>query len=636
MSRAVAAVNACLLALLAAAVPPRAASAKPVELADLTLEQLSELVVTSVSRRDEPLAGVAAAVFVISADDIRRSGATTLPEALRLAPILDVAQADASRYAISGRGFNNVLANKMLVMIDGRTVYTPLFSGVFWEVQDVLLEDVERIEVVTGPSTALWGTNAVNGLIHVITKPAGDTQGSGALAHAGTTERGGAARHGGRLGADGRYRIYLKGYARSHTEEADGDDVRDGAEGLQAGFRADWASGTDSVMLHGDLYRVSMQQEPRERELDGANLLGRWRRQIDAGSYALVQAYVDRTKRDQPTLFLGGEGRFKETLDTVDVVAQYGMNLGGRHELLVGAGYRHSRDEIDNPQNFAFLPPDRSLQWSRLFAQNQLSLSPRLQLTLAASAERNPYTGTEFLPSLRVGWTVAPGSLWWGSLSRAVRAPSRIDREFHAPAEPPHVFAGGAGFESELSDVLEIGYRGQPREGLTYSLTAFHHEHRRLRSLEPTPDGLVLENDIEGSTSGMQGWVRWQVLPQWRVLGGGVVQDQRLHVREGEVDQGGRRALGNDPSHWWSLRSSLDVMPALAWDVSLRHVGSRPDPRVPAYTAVDTRLAWRARPGLELSLVVRNLLDPGHAEWGDADDRTEFGRAASLQLRWQL
>lgn len=623
-----------LLAAAAAAALP--AQARAIDLADLSLEQLREVVVTSVSRREETLTQVAAAVYVISADDIRRSGATTLPEALRLAPTLNVARADANQYAISARGFNNVLANKMLVLIDGRVVYTPLFSGVFWEAQDVALEDVERIEVVTGPSTALWGSNAVNGLVHVITRQAKDTQGAAATVHAGSDGQGATVRYGGVLGDTGYYRLYVKGYDRRHTERADGSDVRDAARGVQTGFRADWALAADRYTLQGDVYRASIDQQPGEREIAGANLLGRWRRTLQGGGHLLVQFYADRTQREQPISFMGGADDFEETLETIDLVAQYGLRAGRNHELVFGAGYRHARDDLENPRALAFLPADRHLHWSRVFVQDQITLSPHWQLTLSASAERNPYTGTEMLPSLRIARSGDADDVWWASLSRAVRAPSRIDREFHAPAEPPYVYAGGPDFRSEVSDVVEIGHRAQLRPGLSVSLTAFHHEHRRLRSVTPTAGGAVLENHIDGSTSGLQGWFNWRVLPHWRLQGGGVVLDHRLKVRPGAVDFGGLQALGNDPDHWWSLRSALDVSPRLAWGLAVRHTGTLPQPRVPSYTAVDTTLGWRLDADTELSLVVRNVLDGGHAEWGAPGNRAEFGRSASVLLRWRL
>lgn len=620
-----------VLALAAAVAAPPAGGAA---LADLSLEQLSEIVVTSVSLRSEPLLDVAASVYVISAEDIRRSGATTLPEALRLAPALDVARVDSSQYAISARGFNNPLANKMLVMIDGRSIYTPLFAGVFWDAQEVLLGDVERIEVITGPSTAQWGTNAVNGLIHVITRSAAATQGAAVHAHAGNRERGGSVRWGGAFGAatderSGHYRAYAKAFDRSNSENADGSPVKDQADGQQAGFRADWSRGEDALTLQGDLYRNLIDATVNPTKVEGANVLGRWQRQMAGGAIASMQAYVERTERRQ---VLG----FSQKLDTFDVVAQYGFSPTPRHRLLLGAGFRHSRDEITGNAQLAFLPNDRTQNWSRLFVQDEIELPRRFALTLAGSLEHNPYTGLEVLPSARLAWRASDSSVFWASAQRAVRAPSRIDREFFAPAEPrpdgTRDIAGGENFEAEISNVLELGHRGQATQALSYSLTFFYHDHDRLRSVTPTPRGQVLENNIEGSTRGFEATASWRVSKGWRLTAGGVALDQRLRVKEGKVDTLGLNALGNDPNGWWQLRSALDITPRHFWDLSVRRVASRPQFDVPSYTAVDSRLAWRVSPKVELALLVKNLLDTDHVEWASATRRVDHGRAASVQL----
>lgn len=621
-----------LLALAAAVAAPPADGAA---LADLSLEQLSEIVVTSVSLRSEPLLDVAASVYVISSEDIRRSGATTLPEALRLAPTLDVARVDGSQYAISARGFNNPLANKMLVMIDGRSIYTPLFGGVFWDAQEVLLGDVERIEVVTGASTAQWGTNAVNGLIHVITRSAAATQGTALRAHAGNRERGGSARWGGAFagnddGGSGHYRVYAKAFDRSNSEDAEGNDVQDQADGQQAGFRADWSGGDDELTLQGDLYRNLIDADVNPTRVEGANVLGRWQRAMASGAHASVQAYVERTERRQ---VLG----FSEKLDTFDVVAQYGFTPTPRHRLLLGAGFRHSRDETTGNPGVAFLPNDRTLNWSRLFIQDEIELPHRLTLTLAASLEDNPYTGLEALPGMRLAWRASDSSLFYGSVDRAVRAPSRIDRELFSPAEPlpdgTRTIAGGPDFQAEVSNVFELGHRGQATQAFSYSLTFFYHDHDRLRSVTPTPRGQVLENNIEGSTRGFEATATWRVNEHWRLTAGGVSLDQRLRVREGEVDTIGLNALGNDPNGWWQLRSALDLTPRHFWDLSVRRVASRPQFEVPSYTAVDSRLAWRVNPEVEVALLIKNLLDADHVEWASATRRVDHGRAASLQLR---
>jgi iron complex outermembrane receptor protein len=290
---------------------------------------------------------------------------------------------------------------------------------------------------------------------------------------------------------------------------------------------------------------------------------------------------------------------------------------------------------VTNFNALAFVPATRDLAWTRLFVQDQITLTPALAATASISLEKNPYTGTEVLPSLRLAWRLDAAGLAWAAVSRAVRAPSRIDRELFQPAQPPYVLAGGPDFQSEVANVLELGWRAQPTPALSYSIALFHHEHARLRSVAPTVQGPQFQNGIEGRTRGLEAWSRWRALPNWRVATGVVLQRQTLRVRAGEIDAGGMQALGNDPRHWWSLRSSLDVTPRLAWDVSLRRVGARPQPHVGAYTALDTRLAWSALPTLEVALALHNLADPGHAEWGLAASRVELQRSAQLQLNWR-
>ncbi|MEO5881677.1 MAG: TonB-dependent receptor [Caldimonas sp.] len=624
----------CLAGLAALASVPVASAAafepeRVASLADLSLEQLRDVVVTTVSRREQRLDRVAAAVYVITAEDIRRSGAATVPEALRLAPTLDVARADSSQYAISARGFNNVLANKMLVLIDGRTVYTPLFSGVFWEAQDVMLEDVERIEVVTGPSTALWGSNAVNGLIHIITRPAAGTQGAYGALRAGDRDRGAAARYGGALGDGGRFRAYARYYDRDSTHRADGSPIGDAAHGIQGGMRFDWGQAHDAATLQGDVYRGSVDQAAAgARHFSGGNVIGRWQRGFADGSEASVQVYADHTEREHPQ-------NFAERLDTFDAVLQYAFKPASGHAMIVGGGHRYSRDRVATAGTLAFVPDSRSLRWSRLFVQDQIDLTPAVALTVSGSVEGNPYTGAEYLPGLRLGWTAAPGHLLWGAYSRAVRAPSRIDREFFVPAQPPFVLAGGPGFDAEISNVFELGYRGQSSSQLWYSLTLFDAEHRRLRSIAPTSAGPQFANDIRGFTRGVETWARWRVSERWRLDAGLVVQNQKLRVSAGAVDLGGIASLGNDPRRFVSIRSSLDLGPAWIWNLDVRRVGSRPAPDVPAYTSVDTRLAWRVNDHADLTFGVQNLLDRRHAEWGNPVNRAEIERSVFVQLRLQ-
>jgi iron complex outermembrane receptor protein len=598
------------------------------ELVDLSLEQLSNIVVHSVSRRDEPLARAPASIYVISGDDIRRSGATSLPEALRLAPNLIAARADANQYAISARGFNQVLANKMLVLIDGRTVYTPLFSGTFWEVQDVMLEDVERIEVISGPGSALWGANAVNGVINVITRPASATQGTLATVTAGTTQRDAGARYGGKVG-DGHYRLYAKTVRRDNTSTASDTPIRDQADQTQVGFRSDWGKAGNSFTLQGDAYGGEFDQAPAAREANGANLLGRWTHALGADSSLRVQAYYDNTYRHHP-------GTFKEHLDTFDFELQHAAGVFGGHRLLWGFGLRHYRDRVENFAALAFLPAERSLNRNHLFVQDEIALSASLDFTIGAKIETNSYSGEEFLPSARLAWRPNQRQLVWTAASRAVRAPSRIDREFFLPASAPFAVAGGPEFQSEVSKVYELGYRAQATRELSFSITGFYHDHDKLRTLRPQPGGAVFANDLEGHTSGFETWGNWRAAEWWRLSAGFTYLDQDLRLRDGATDIQAASATGNDPGNWWKLRSAFDLSSTLELDVMLRHYDALPDPRVPDYTAFDLRLGWRATKALELSLIGQNLGDRRHPEWGVAPGRAELERALFVRARLDL
>jgi iron complex outermembrane receptor protein len=619
-SRLAASVAAAAFALPAAAQPMSVAA----NLADLSLEQLGNIVVLSVSRREESLAEAPASIYVITSDEIRRAGVTSIPEALRLAPNLIVARADANQYAISARGFNNVLANKLLVMIDGRTVYTPLFSGVFWEAQDVVLEDIERIEVVSGPGATLWGANAVNGVINIITRSADKTRGLLVSGGAGNTQAGAAMRYGGALPGGGSYRVYAKYFDFDHTSVEGGGAIGDASKRGQVGFRADWNGPVDTFTVQGDAYRGEIDQNPGERKINGANLVGRWTRKLADGAIARVQAYWDYTHREHPQ-------QFEEHLDTFDIEGQYGFTLGA-HEILVGGGFRQAHDRVVNSASQAFLPPDKRLRWSNVFVQDRIELAPTVDLTLGAKVEHNDYTGAEFLPSIRLSWQPTPAHMLWTAASRAVRAPSRIDRDVNFPGTPPFFLVGNDTFDSEISNVYEVGYRAQPTPSLSYNVTVFHHDYSRLRSLHAQPGGLVFANAIEGHTTGIEAWGIWRVLPAWRLSAGVMALRERLSVEAGSTDTG-LTQLGNDPAVQWQVRSTLDLAYNQEVDVAVRRVGALPDPTVPSYTALDARWAWRATPGLEVSVVGQNLADPRHVEWGN---RGEIPRSVFVHVRWSL
>ncbi|WP_162249310.1 MULTISPECIES: TonB-dependent siderophore receptor [unclassified Rhizobacter] len=601
---------------------------------DLSIEELANLQITSVSRRAERLSDAAAAVYVITPEAIRRSGATSLPQALRLAPNLQVAQINANQYAITARGFNNAIGNKLLVLIDGRTVYTPFFSGVFWDQQDVLLEDVERIEVISGPGATLWGSNAVNGVINIITRAASQTQGVLAVAAAGTGEGRLAARYGGTLGERGHFRLYGKRSHLSPTRTENGPEATDRWDMQQAGFRADGSAGADDWTLQGDIYRgVSDVQYFRrvvklgQLEASGANLLGRWTHRFDGDSSLRLQAYHDRSKRDDPLAY-----RPQERI--TDIEAQHALRVGA-HQVVWGGGYRQASDDVQPGFVFGFVPTSRTLRWTNLFLQDGIRLADTVDLTLGAKLEHNDYTGTENLPSARLAWKPAPQQLLWGAVSRAVRAPARLDRDIRAlpPPQPAYIIAGGPDFVSEVATVLELGWRDQLGAQFSWSVAAHHTRWSRLRSGQPPPNALV-QNMIDGSTQGIEAWADWQPLPRWRLSAGLALLNEDLRVMPGSTDPVGPSALGNDPHHQWSLRSSFDLTPTQELDIDVRRVAALPNPQLPAYTAWDLRYGWRPRSDLLLALVGRNLFQPSHAEFGDPGTRSEIARGALLQVTW--
>jgi len=627
---------AAVFVALAAALPLGVAAQASPSLADLSLEELANVEITSVSRRPERLADAAASIYVITSDDIRRSGATSLPEALRLAPNLQVARIDASQYAISARGFNNAIGNKLLVLVDGRTIYTPLFSGVFWDQQDVMLEDVERIEVISGPGATLWGANAVNGVINVITRPARDTQGALLSLHGGNLDSGGAFRYGGTLGGDGHYRAYAKVGQLQNTKTASGAAVADGRDFGQAGFRADRRAGRDGFTLQGDGYQGRSEQRapflgviPIGRvETSGVNLLGRWTRTLERGGELQLQAYFDHTEHEDPLLY-------RPRSDVVDLQFQHGIPLPSQ-KLLWGAGYRRAHDDIPAGVFFAFVPPSRGLNWTNVFVQDEIALGRGVGLTLGVKLESNDYSGVETLPSVRLSWKASERSLVWTALSRAVRAPARLDHDIRSLGiGPPFtIILGGPDFEAEVANVLEIGYRAQPTGALSYSATAFVHQWDRLRSGQPAP--AFVQNMIEGDTYGFEAWGNWQVTRAWRLSAGGTTLREHLRLKPGSTDPTGPSALGNDPEFQWMLRSSLNVAANQDFDLAVRRVGALPNPAVPSYTALDLRYAWRARRDLELSLTLQNAADPGHPEFNAAPGRSEIARSVLAAVRWSL
>lgn len=602
----------------------------------LSIEQLMNVEVTSVSKRPERLAQVASAIQVITQQDMRRSGASSLPEALRLATNLQVAQVDSRQWAVSARGLNSTTANKLLVLIDGRTVYTPLFSGVFWDVQDVPLADIDRIEVISGPGATLWGANAVNGVINVITKDAKDTQGLLVSGGGGTELRGfGSARYGGALGSQVHYRVYGKGFARQPTMLPTGLDATDDWHFGQGGLRVDWhPSQLNRVSLQGDLYdgRIS-QPSTGDIAVSGGNVNGTWSHTISANSDVQAHLYYDRTHRDIP-------GTFGEDLDTYDVDLQHRALLGKRHDLVWGLGYRLVNDHVANSPALAFLPAHTRREWFSGFVQDEIALVPaRLHVAVGTKIEHNDYTGVEVQPSGRLNWTLGPSATLWAAVSRALRTPSRIDRELFAPGQPPYAIAGGPNFHSEEELAYELGYRHQ-QGTLALSVATFYNRYYGLRSLEqvnpPAPFPIVIGNGQDGESYGAELSADYRVTDRWRLIAG--YTELRIHVwaQPTSTDTSRGSAENHTPDRQFSLRSSADLPGRLSLDGTFRSVGDIVNQQIPAYAELDVRLGWQPVPRLEVSVAGQNLLHDHHAEFGTPTARHDIKRGVYSSFEWHF
>lgn len=605
-------------------------------LKQLTVDELLNLDVTSVSRQPEKLFSTASAVQVITAEDIRRSGATRLPEALRLASNLEVAQIDSRQWAITARGFNNAFADKMLVLIDGRTVYTPLYAGVYWDAQDTLLADLDRIEVISGPGATQWGANAVNGVINVTSKSAEATQGALVQAGGGLDLRHTVdARYGGVLAPGVYYRVYAKYFERGDSVRPAGNDALDAWRGLQGGFRVD-ASGAEgnAYTLQGDAYGERIGQPGFDSiRATGSNLLGRWTHTRSDDSEWKLQAYVDRTHRSIP-------GSFTQDLITGDLDFQHRFPLAAGHDVVWGLGYRASADDIINTPANAFLPANVTHQWFNTFFQDRITLSPdRLIATLGTKVEHNDYTGLELEPSVRVAWTPTGQAMMWGAVSRAVRTPSRIDRDLFSPAVPPYRISGGPHVVSEKLLAYELGGRVQLNPRLLFSVATFLNYYDDLRSLEPLTPPLPFPAE---ASSGLQGWsagaeltAEWRATSAWRLRAG--YTEMRVHSepQPGTPDRSTRASIARDPNHQLQLHSLLDLSARWEWDTALRYVAPIGSQDLPGYTELDLRLGWQPAPEWELSLLGSNLLHDHHAEFNSLPGRREVSRSVYLQATWR-
>jgi iron complex outermembrane recepter protein len=595
----------------------------PKALKQLSLDELFDLEVTSVSQKPESVSKTAAAIHVVTAEDLKRMGVLSIPEALRYIPGVEVARSNSRNYAITARGFNGTIANKLLVLMDGRSVYTPLYSGVFWDAQDAFMEDIEQIEVIRGPGATVWGSNAVNGVVNVISKGAADTQGFLIAGGAGNVERGfGGVRYGGSLGPQAFFRVYAKDNDRGPTLFPNGQEAGDATRQWQAGYRADWTPTTaDGITVQGDLYGGSIDQPGMEKGvLSGNNVRGKWTRRLSDHSNLQTQVYYDRTKRDNPTVF-------GETLDTYDFTLNHRFAPAARHDVVWGLGWRLTKDDVRNSANLAFLPPRVQHRLYTGFVQDEIALAAdRLFLTLGSKLEHNSYTGYEVQPGVRLAWTPTPETTIWGAASRAVRAPSRLDRDLFAPAQPPYVLAGDSTFESEVLVAYELGYKGRLKSRISTSVSSFYNVYDKIRSLElavPAHFG----NGLEGEGYGVEAEATCQIVPRWRATAGYTFLRLILDVKPTSNDALQEAQEGDSPRHQIYVRSSFDLPHGLSLDAGVRFVDELPNQQIPATTVCDARLAWQPTKAVEIAIIGQGLFDPRHPEFGTPGARREVPRS---------
>jgi iron complex outermembrane receptor protein len=634
-----------LVAIVVATTCPHAhaeTEGKPSDLTELSLEELMNVEVTSVSKKPERRWEAPAALYVITQEDIRRSGVTSIPEALRLAPGVHVARIDANKWAVSIRGFSGRFTNKLLVLMDGRSVYTPLFGGVYWDVQDTMLEDIERIEVIRGPGGTLWGANAVNGVINIITKNARDTQGALVSAGGGNEEKGfGAGRYGGKIGNNFYYRAYAKYFERDGGFSNQYQAFDDWEMG-RAGFRSDWTPDVrNTFTLQGDFYDGAAGQivtRTRTRppwgfdaELKGGNVLGRWEHSFKDNSSATVQLYYDGTDRIEPV--------FHEIRNTVDLDAQHRFTLPWRQELVWGIEYRLSADDIEGDLA-AVLDDSHNDQLFGFFVQDQISFAEdRLRFTFGSKFEHNDYSDFEFQPSARLLWLPARAHSVWGAISRAVRTPSRAGDEIVVtlPLDPRAI--GDRSDTSEKLTAFELGYRVQPAQSVLLALSGFYNLYDDLVSLEPgepftLPDGqrvfpISIRNDLSGDVYGFELTADWALLDWWRLHASYSHLEMQLDPDDDSQDPISITAEDASPHNQFSLRSFVDLPYRAEFDGVFRYVDNLPrrppSGHVSSYLSLDLRLGYRLTDNLDLSVVGQNLLQGHHREFRELAQTSTIG-----------
>lgn len=635
--------------------------------ADMSIEELMNEPVTSVSKKETRLNDSPAAISVITPDDIRRLGITNLTEALRLVPGMDGARITGNEWAVSARGFNNEFAKDLLVLIDGRTVYTPASAGVFWNAQDVVLEDLDRIEVIRGPGATLWGANAVNGVVNITTKSAKETQGGLVSASVGSEDQPTTtARYGGQLATDLYYRVYLKYFNRGKFTDVAGNATPDNWNALRGGFRADWEPPSGNrFTLQGDYYDGEAGKRVNRITLSpaavvpldvtehnrGHNVVGRWTRTFSATSSLTAQAYYDRVEQ--------GDGFGEELRDTGDLDVQHRFAVGAAHDIVWGAGYRHT--SIDNTPSFnlTWTPERHKIDLFEMFVQDDITIVPdRLHLILGSKFEHNNFTGWEPQPSARLWWTPSENQTVWAAAARADRTPSLFEQSarlnvaaFQPPSAPPFLVSifGNQNISDEELDAYEVGYRIEPAQRLSFDVAGFYNEYRDLTALvanptvfEPVPapphllSSTTWQNSQTARTYGAEVSVQWQVTDSWRLIGS--YTGLHMQVRPDPV------AEGDSPRRQFQLRSYLNLPANWELNGALYHVdaitpqsgGARA--AVPAYVRLDLGVTWRPTPALELGVWGQNLTDRRHSEYASQESTllTQVPRGITGRVTWRF
>lgn len=634
----------------------------PYDLSELSLEDLMNIEVTSVSKEPQKLSDSAAAIFVITQEDIRRSGATSIPEVLRLAPGVHVARIDTSKWSISIRGFNSRFSNKLLVLIDGRSVYSPLYSGVYWDVQDTMLEDIERIEVIRGPGATLWGANAVNGVINIITGNSFDTQGTLISAGTGNQEKMFTnGRYGGAINDKTSYRIYGKYFDRDKST-ADDHRAEDGWDSRRGGFRLDSRlTAADSLTIQGDIYdneadqttSVSMMQTPYRKtfaettDQSGGNLLLRWQRTFSDTTGLELQAYYDQTERHEYVL--------DQELDIYDFTLQNHFQLSRAQHVIWGMDYRFCRGDVTGNQGIRMRHSHCSKELFSTFIQDDIAVIPQqLHLILGSKFEHNGFTGYEVQPNARLLWTPNENHVCWAAFSRAVRTPGRIERDGHVqiiippqggmPEPTIMQLEGTEDYDAEDLLAYELGYRFLGIDNFSVDIAAYYSDYDNLETIETqnSPPNIIktLDNLMSGAAYGLEAAVEWQPLAWWRLTAVYAYENVSLELNDGSRDYSSLSAAEKDtPHNLASLRSSMDLPADMELDIWCRYVDALKEHKVDSYINMDIRLAWQARPGLEISLVGRNILDSEQMEYNRSsmgNKPTEVPRSLYFKTTWNL